>query len=57
MQILCTIFYFKYVYIFIYIHENYIHTTLGYDDYAYFTRLFTRASALSSVQFRKKYFK
>jgi AraC-like DNA-binding protein len=28
---------------------------LGYDDYAYFTRLFTRASALSPTQFRKKY--
>jgi AraC-like DNA-binding protein len=28
---------------------------LGYDDYAYFTRLFTKAAALSPVQFRKKY--
>ncbi len=28
---------------------------LGYDDYAYFTRLFTKISALSPTQFRKKY--
>jgi AraC-like DNA-binding protein len=30
---------------------------LGYDDYAYFTRLFTKESTLSPVQFRKKYLK
>jgi AraC-like DNA-binding protein len=30
---------------------------LGYEDYAYFTRLFTKVSALSPVQFRKKYLK
>jgi len=30
---------------------------LGYDDYAYFTRLFTKISALSPTQFRKKYLK
>jgi AraC-like DNA-binding protein len=34
-----------------------IASELGYDDYAYFTRLFTKASALSPVQFRKKYIK
>ncbi|MDR3268148.1 MAG: AraC family transcriptional regulator [Tannerella sp.] len=27
---------------------------LGYEDYAYFTRLFTRTSALSPTQFRKR---
>ena len=30
---------------------------LGYEDYAYFTRLFTKASKLSPTQFRKKYLK
>jgi AraC-like DNA-binding protein len=30
---------------------------LGYEDYAYFTRLFTKVSALSPVQFRKKHLK
>ena len=30
---------------------------LGYDDYAYFTRLFTKVSALSPVRFRKQYLK
>ncbi|MDR2692303.1 MAG: helix-turn-helix domain-containing protein [Dysgonamonadaceae bacterium] len=30
---------------------------LGYEDYAYFTRLFTKVSSLSPVQFRKKYLK
>lgn len=30
---------------------------LGYDDCTYFTRLFTKTSALSPVQFRKKYLK
>ncbi len=30
---------------------------LGYEDYAYFTRLFTKVSKLSPTQFRKKYLK
>lgn len=30
---------------------------LGYEDYAYFTRLFTKVSGLSPTQFRKKYLK
>lgn len=30
---------------------------LGYDDWAYFTRLFTKVSKLSPTQFRKKYLK
>lgn len=30
---------------------------LGYEDYAYFTRLFTKVSALSPIQFRRKYLK
>lgn len=30
---------------------------LGYEDYAYFTRLFTKTSKLSPTQFRKKYLK
>lgn len=30
---------------------------LGYEDWAYFTRLFTKASKLSPTQFRKKYLK
>jgi AraC-like DNA-binding protein len=31
--------------------------TLGYEDWAYFTRLFTKATQLSPSQFRKKYLK
>lgn len=34
-----------------------IASELGYEDYAYFTRLFTKASKLSPTQFRKKYLK
>ncbi|MDR1876784.1 MAG: AraC family transcriptional regulator [Flavobacteriaceae bacterium] len=30
---------------------------LGYEDWAYFTRLFTKASKLSPTQFRRKYLK
>ncbi|MCC8173299.1 MAG: AraC family transcriptional regulator [Odoribacter sp.] len=30
---------------------------LGYEDWAYFTRLFTKISSLSPTQFRKKYLK
>jgi len=30
---------------------------LGYEDWAYFTRLFTKASKLSPTQFRQKYLK
>ncbi|MFA6873198.1 MAG: helix-turn-helix transcriptional regulator [Bacteroidaceae bacterium] len=30
---------------------------LGYEDWAYFTRLFTKASSLSPTQFRKKHLK
>lgn len=30
---------------------------LGYEDWAYFTRLFTKASKLTPTQFRKKYLK
>lgn len=30
---------------------------LGYEDWAYFTRLFTKSSSLSPMQFRKKYLK
>jgi AraC-like DNA-binding protein len=30
---------------------------LGYEDYAYFTRLFTRISGMSPVQFKKNYHK
>ncbi|HAR37126.1 MAG TPA: AraC family transcriptional regulator, partial [Porphyromonadaceae bacterium] len=30
---------------------------LGYEDYAYFTRLFTKTSKLSPTQFRKKHLK
>ncbi|MDR2563895.1 MAG: AraC family transcriptional regulator [Prevotellaceae bacterium] len=30
---------------------------LGYHDYAYFSRMFTRSSTLSPVQFRRKYLK
>jgi AraC family transcriptional activator of pobA len=28
---------------------------LGYDDYAYFTRLFTKAGGCTPARFRKKY--
>jgi AraC-like DNA-binding protein len=28
---------------------------LGFDDYAYFTRLFTKATGLSPTSYRKKY--
>ena len=31
--------------------------TLGYEDWAYFTRLFTKTSRLSPTQFRQKYLK
>lgn len=34
-----------------------IASELGYEDCAYFTRLFTKVSFLSPTQFRKKYFK
>lgn len=34
-----------------------IASELGYGDYAYFTRLFTKLSKLSPTQFRKKYLK
>lgn len=30
---------------------------LGYEDWAYFTRLFTKVSSLTPTQFREKYFK
>jgi len=30
---------------------------LGYEDWAYFTRLFTKTSAISPRQFRKKHLK
>ncbi|MFV0310334.1 MAG: helix-turn-helix domain-containing protein [Dysgonomonas sp.] len=30
---------------------------LGYEDWAYFTRMFSKASSLSPTQFRAKYFK
>ena len=28
---------------------------LGFDDYAYFTRLFTKVTGLSPTSYRKKY--
>ncbi|MCD8194276.1 MAG: helix-turn-helix domain-containing protein [Tannerellaceae bacterium] len=31
--------------------------TLGYEDHAYFTRLFTKVADMSPGQFRKKYLK
>lgn len=34
-----------------------IASELGYEDWAYFTRLFTKIALLSPTQFRKKYFK
>jgi AraC-like DNA-binding protein len=29
--------------------------SLGYDDYSYFTRLFTKSAGVSPTQFRKNY--